>query len=149
MTKKQELLKKIFESELERHLNELGYGGFILDFEDNIYNLSFPNLPFSIFFDDFEFFSQPTFLNFYLNKSKILSLWDISEQESFINQSTKHIKDDFNKKRLEENQQKIKHILETNKKISITKIAEELGITRQAIYKNADLKKFIDDIKKQ
>ena len=147
MSKKQELNKKVFENYLEMHLNELGYGGFILEFEDNIYTLSFPNLPFSIYFDDYIFYPNPTFLNFYLNELKILSLWDMSEQECFINQSTKHIKSDFNKKQLEANKEKIRQLLEVDKNIKITKIAEELGMTRQGLYKNQELIKLIKSLK--
>ena len=48
--KKQELNKKIFESNLERHLKLLGYSNYQLEFEDGVYNLVFQNEPMSIFF---------------------------------------------------------------------------------------------------
>ena len=50
--------------------------------------------------------------------------------------------------RLGENQEQIKKLILKNKKISIQEIAKELGMTRQALYKNKDLKKFIDELKK-
>ena len=74
MNKKQELNKKIFESNLERHLKLLGYSNYQLEFEEGVYNLVFQNEPMSIFFDDFEFL-KPYFLSFYIKGFKAFTLW--------------------------------------------------------------------------
>ena len=104
MNKKQELNKKIFESNLERHLKLLGYSNYQLEFEDRVYNLVFQNEPMSIFFDNFEFL-QPYFLSFYIKGFKAFTLWkkDVIIQP---NQGKTHIKDDYNKNKLKENKEK-------------------------------------------
>ncbi len=51
-------------------------------------------------------------------------------------------------KRLIENKKMIKKMITENKKISIAELAKNLNITRQALYKNKELKNLIDELKK-
>lgn len=145
MTKKQELNKKIFESNLERHLKLLGYSNYQLEFEEGVYNLVFQNEPMSIFFDDFEFL-KPYFLSFYIKGFKAFTLW---KKDDIIqpNQGKSHIKDDYNKNKLKENKEKIRQLLEVDKTIKITQIAKELEMTRQGLYKNKELMELINKLK--
>ena len=145
MNKKQELNKKIFESNLERHLKLLGYSNYQLEFEEGVYNLVFQNEPMSIFFDNFEFL-QPYFLSFYIKGFKAFTLW---KKDEIIqpNQGKSHIKDNYNKNKLKENKEKIRQLLEVDKTLSITAIAQELGITRQGLYKNQELIELINKLK--
>lgn len=145
MNKKQELNKKIFESNLERHLKLLGYSNYQLEFEEGVYNLVFQNEPMSIFFDDFEFL-KPYFLSFYIKGFKAFTLW---KKDEIIqpNQGKSHIKDDYNKNKLKENKEKIRQLFAVDKNIKITKIAEELGMTRQGLYKNQELIELINKLK--
>ena len=145
MNKKQELNKKIFESNLERHLKLLGYSNYQLEFEEGVYNLVFQNEPMSIFFDNFEFL-QPYFLSFYIKGFKAFTLWkkDVIIQP---NQGKSHIKDDYNKNKLKENKEKIRQLFAVDKNIKITKIADELGMTRQGLYKNQELIELINKLK--
>lgn len=145
MTKKQELNKKIFESNLERHLKLLGYSNYQLEFEEGVYNLVFQNEPMSIFFDDFEFL-KPYFLSFYIKGFKAFTLW---KKDDIIqpNQGKSHIKDDYNKNKLKENKEKLRQLLEVDKTIKITQIAKELEMTRQGLYKNKELMELINKLK--
>ncbi len=145
MNKKQELNKKIFESNLERHLKLLGYSNYQLEFEEGVYNLVFQNEPMSIFFDDFEFL-KPYFLSFYIKGFKAFTLW---KKDEIIqpNQGKSHIKDDYNKNKLKENKEKIRQLFAVDKNIKITKIADELGMTRQGLYKNQELIELINKLK--
>lgn len=145
MNKKQELNKKIFESNLERHLKLLGYSNYQLEFEEGVYNLVFQNEPMSIFFDDFEFL-KPYFLSFYIKGFKAFTLW---KKDDIIqpNQGKSHIKDDYNKNKLKENKEKIRQLFAVDKNIKITKIADELGMTRQGLYKNQELIELINKLK--
>ena len=145
MNKKQELNKKIFESNLERHLKLLGYSNYQLEFEEGVYNLVFQNEPMSIFFDDFEFL-KPYFLSFYIKGFKAFTLWKKDEIIQ-TNQGKSHIKDDYNKNKLKENKEKIRQLFAVDKNIKITKIAEELGMTRQGLYKNQELIELINKLK--
>ena len=145
MSKKQELNKKIFESDLERHLKLLGYNHYQLEFEEGVYNLVFQNEPMSIFFDNFGFL-EPYFLSFYIKGSKAFTLWKKDEIIQ-ANQVKSHIKDDYNKNKLKENKEKIRQLLLVDKTIKITKIAKELNITRQGLYKNQELMEVINKLK--
>ena len=55
------------------------------------------------------------------------------------NQGKTHIKDDYNKNKLKENKEKIRQLLEVDKTLTITAIAQELNITRQGLYKTKNL----------
>lgn len=153
MTKKQELNKKVFEETLKKHLKFLGYSLNENDLEEgenetgNFYRLFIG--AFTLYFDDYRYYDEHLpFIAFLKQGFQIGCLFPNSynpTSKTIIQR--KHIKDDFNKEQLKLNKEKIRQLLEVDKTLSITAIAQELGITRQAIYKNTDLKKFIDNLK--
>ena len=99
----------------------------------------------SIFFDNFEFL-QPYFLSFYIKGFKAL-LYGKKDVIIQPNQGKTHIKDDYNKNKLKENKEKIRQLLEVDKTLTITAIAQELNITRQGLYKNQELIQLINKLK--
>jgi len=141
---KEQLGKEIFERDLTRYLTVFGYKGFRLELEEGIYSLFLGN--FFIYFDDFQFV-EPDFLIFKREKNSICYLCKNKEVDTNT-KNPQHIRADYDKKNLEEYKTKIRQLFKVDKKIKITEIAKELKITRQAIYKNLELKKFIENLKK-
>ena len=156
MLKNQERLKKSFLGELEKHLIFLGYEGYELETRDNLgyeyYRLALKTEPVVIYFDCYDFTKTTiSFLHFTLQGIMTATLFKIfkKNKKSIENTKVTHIKEKFNREQLELKKEKIRQLIEVDKTIKITKIAEELGITRQSLYKNIELKNFIDRLKKQ
>ena len=80
---------------------------------------------------------------------KIIELGKKLKKDVRPDEKKSYIREQHDKKKLEQYKEKISKLLEIDKKISITKIAESIGITRQAIYKNIELNVFIENIKKK
>lgn len=139
--------ERLFELNLEKDLKELGYllknMAFEKDEEENFYSILL-NGNIVIYFDEYKFFNP--IISFF-NKGIPVSLLTKPEKINILMQSN-YLRAKHDEKKLEEYKTKIRHLLELEPNLKITKIAEELGITRQAIYKNLELKKFIDSLKK-
>lgn len=145
MTKKQ--LEKHFKITLEKDLKTLGYSMDLMGFEkledNNLYCISIENNS-VLYFDNFNNING--FLNFYIKEIKVFSLCKKTIVDTF-KKSKNYIKSEHDEKNLKIYKEKIRQLIKVDKKIKITEIAKELGITRQAIYKNLELKKFIENLK--
>jgi DNA-binding phage protein len=153
--------EKRFIRDLSNKLKKLGYTKFsiekikkqsdkeLYDIKKNeeIYLLILEDLGLFIYCDDFE----PVYdyyLGFYRNDKLIAQISKKSKVDTLEKTiKTQHIKANYDKKNLEGYKTKIRQLLEVDKKIKITEIAKELGITRQAIYKNKELLSFIKSLK--
>jgi len=58
-----------------------------------------------------------------------------------------YLREEKDLERLEDNKKKISKLLLSDNKLTINEIAKELGMTRQAIYKNKNLKTYIDGLR--
>ncbi len=146
--KQKRLNKKHFEMHLNHLIKELGYDYYQLELEEDTYNIVFKNENFSIFFDDFNFI-EPYFLHFFMKGTKIFTLWkkETHPQNEMKPNKMSYLREEKDLKRLKENKEKINKLIQINKKISITNIAQELGITRQGLYKNQELMELINKLK--
>lgn len=140
--------EKHFKLNLEKDLKTLGYNlndmSFEKNEEDNIYSFLLHGTT-VIYFDEYKFFEY--FIQFFNQGIKVCILGKPIE----INNSVKaenYLRAEYDRKNLEGYKEKIRQLLEVDKKTSITAIAQELGITRQGLYKNLELKKYIDTLKK-
>lgn len=117
--------------------------------EEEVYEVYLDDLATVIFFDDFRMIDN-RFLYFFKDGKTVTIIRQLNKvvKEKKVVVKTKYIKADYDKKNLDEYKNKIRQLLKVDKKIKITEIANELGITRQAIYKNKELKSFIDSLKK-
>lgn len=113
------------------------------------------SLDITIYFDKFEINKNKNYIDFF-NNNKYVMMIGKNSQLSKVDKIGKpairkknYIREEHDKKKLTEYKEKISKLLEVDKKISITKIAENLGITRQAIYKNIELNLFIEKMKKE
>ncbi len=138
---------KNFEENLIKALNSLGYSDFNLELgENDLYNLIFKKDPISLRFDNFRYIGN-SFIMFEYKGQDTLALWKKETNKEIIIVNT-HIKSTYNLKKYEENIEKIRKLIKVDKIESITEIAKNLGMTRQALYKNKELKKYIDNLKK-
>lgn len=139
--------EKSFRLNLEKDLEKIDYKlsdmCFEKDEENNAYNFLL-NGNIVVYFDDYSFGGQ--FIHFYNKGIHIISITKPREISKYIKPDN-YLRAEHDKRNLEEYKSKIRQLILVDKKIKITQIAEELGITRQAIYKNTDLKKFIDSLK--
>ncbi len=113
------------------------------------------SLNITIYFDKFEIGKNNDYIDFFREEKFIMSIYknsQISKVDKIGKPATRkksYIREEHDKKKLEEYKEKISKLLEVDKKISITKIAQNLGITRQAIYKNTEINVFIEKMKKE
>ena len=109
----------------------------------------------TIYFDKFEINKNKNYIDFFNNNKYIMMIGknrQLSKVEKIGKPAVKkksYIREEHDKQKLEHYKEKISKLLEVDKKISITKIAQNLGITRQAIYKNIELNVFIENMKKK
>ena len=154
MSRNQERIKKSFLGELEKHLIFLGYEGYELETRENLgyeyYRLALRTEPVVIYFDCYDFTKTTiSFIHFTLQGIMTATLFKIFEtnKKSIENKKVTHIKEKFNREQLELKKEKIRQLIEVDKTMKITKLAEELGMTRQGLYKNQELMEFIKKIK--
>jgi len=146
--KSKETQEKHFKLNLENDLKKFGYKlsemHFDKDETSNTYNFLI-NGNIIVRFDDYRFLKD--FIQFYNKGICTVSLVNpISIKASSSNNS--YLRKEKDLKRLEKNKEKIRQLISVDNTIKIPQIAEELGITRQGLYKNQELMNLINELKK-